>query len=636
MEWCIAEALLILLGTAVYAHKRKNDMKAMSLSLTAGISIAAAVLTAPYFALSYKDPFMIGLKSFRYGAGLVSLSVEPGIVSALGLTGAVKTVYTVLLYIIYLLEPICASLFAVSFSRSVSEWIRFRGHKKVHVFSQLNSKTVAIAESLAESRPDEMPVFCNDEGSGNEDLRMRARAAHALLLKRNEASLHIRKGREYEFYIIEPDTRKVLTDTAKLCGELVKKKYYDRSRVFVRFSASPDCQNMTRDIDRVYGKQVRLRPVDEHDSEAICLLRSYCTELSVPGEHRVVIVGGGAAGAAMLRQAVCVMTGPETASSFVYISKNAAAEASHLKASSPGILEKPLSSYTGAGTSDGDYPIHFYNTDPESADLFDILSSLGEPSLICVTSDDDEMNYDLAQRIKRFFASRKEDLSYPPIACRITDKKLNEMLGSDTGVRLFGNEADRYDYDSLIDPELEEEAKRVHLSYLLATTPNALDVTGSEREKLLEDSDFYGYVNMQSSMASALALVYRRAYILSKKSEEDERPDEEFVREWLEDPGKLKVLGDAEHMRWNAFQKYQGWRKADRDQTKTIAKSTSGRRIRSDEFLLHPALVPLEELPDVEKTTDEIKLNVDPNGNATGFIESDRLILRNLPVILNK
>ena len=135
-------------------------------------------------------------------------------------------------------------------------------------------------------------------------------------------------------------------------------------------------------------------------------------------------------------------------------------------------------------------------------------------------------------------------------------------------------------------------------------------------------------------MASALSLEFRRAYILSKKPEGDKRSDDEFIRGWLDDPQKLSILGDAEHMRWNAYQRVQGWRTADAAQTGTIAVSTSGRRIRSDEFMLHPALVPLEDLPEVEKTTDDIKHGVDPGSSGTGFVESDRVILKNLPLIL--
>lgn len=630
----IVAAIVILIAAVINARKHNNDIKAMSLGLTGGISLAVAVLSAPYYALSYSDPFIICLKSIRYGAGSISLSIEPGIVSALELAEPLNTIYHILLYVLYLLGPVCASLFAVSFSRSVVEWIRFRGHRKIHVFSELNSRTVAIAESLAETRPKEMPVFCNDEEAGDEDLRMRARAAHSLFTRKNEADIPLKKNQNYEFYVINSDVRKVLTETAKLCDELIRKPEYDRTRVFVRYSASDSCLDLIRDLDRTYGSSVKLRPINEDSSEASCLLRNYTSQLSSAGDHSIIIVGGGDTGLSLLKNALCIMTGPESTFSVRFISKNAADEASRLKASSPGIMERPLSSYIGSASEGGEYDIRFYSADPEGSALYEILSAERKPDLVCVTGDDDEQNFSLAQRIKRFYAAQNSDLSYPPIACRVVDKKLNLILGSNDGIRLYGNEADRYGYESLIDPELEEEARRVHLSYMLPSMPNALDLEGDKKEKVLEDTGFYGYANMQSSMASALSLEFRRAYILSKKPEGDKRSDDEFIRSWLDDPQKLSILGDAEHMRWNAYQRVQGWRTADAAQTGAIAVSTSGKRIRSDEFMLHPALVSLEDLPEVEKTTDDIKHGVDPGSSGTGFVESDRVILRNLPLIL--
>ena len=632
----IALALVIIVAALIYARSHRNDIKAMSIGLTAGVSLAVSALTVPYYALSYTDPFMIGIKCFRYGASAVSLNVDPAIVGALELQEPTQTIYKALLYTLYFAGPICASMFVVSFSRTVTEWFHFLGNRKVHVFSELNSRTAAIAESLAETHPREMLLFCNSEEAASDDLSMRARAAHAIFTGKNEAEIPVRRRKEYEFYEIGSDVRKVLADTTNLCSELVRRKSYDQSSVFVRFSASDTYPDMIRDLDRTYGSRVRLRPVDENQSEARSVLRNYCSELSVPGDHEAVIIGGGDAGLAILKDALCIMTGPESRASVRYISVGAASDASRFKASAPEIMEKPLSCYIGAGSEGGDYDIRFYSEDPDGSVLFDILASERTPDLVCITGEDDEQNFSLSQKVKRFYASRSEDLSYPPIACRVRDKKLNEILGDDDGVLLFGNEAHRYRYENLIDPELEEEARRVHLSYLLPSRPDALDITGREREKLLEDTGFYSYVNMQSSMANALSLEYRRAYILTKKPEGDSRTDGEFVADWLNDPGNLSMLGDAEHIRWNAYQRLQGWRRADEAQTGAIAESTGGRRIRSDEFMLHPALVTVEDLPGTEETTDAIKRAVDPSCSGTGFVESDRVILRNLPRILRK
>lgn len=632
----IAAAVAVLIIAAINAAEERNDIKAMSLKITAGISLAVSILVVPYYKLSYTDPLIVGIKSFRYGVGTIGMNIDPTIIDSFDLPEPESTAYRVLLYLLYLAGPVFASLFAISFSRNLSELIRFIGRKKVHIFSELNSRTIAIAESIAASHPDELLVFCNEDPSETEGIKTRARAIHAVMTKRGVSEFPMKKNKQYELYQISSDISASLEDTAELCSKLIKKKGYDPSNVFVRFSASRNLQELVRDLDATYGDKVRLRPIDEYESDALSLLRNYCELLAMPGHKDVVLIGGGDTADAILGASLGILSGPESTFTVYYISKDADKTAARLKASSPEILPLPLENYFENSGDGKEYDIRFFRTDTDGSGLDTALTSIGMPELICITGGDDEKNFCLSQRIKRLFASRSDDLSYPPMACLIRDKKLNEILKGGDGVLFFGNEADRYDYEKVVDPDLEEEARRVHLSYLLPGNPNAMDLTGDAREKLLEESGFYSYVNMQSSMASALALEYRRAYILSKKPENTGLSDEAFIDGYLSNQDLLAALGNAEHRRWNAYQRLQGWRHANETQTAVIAAASKGRRIRSDEFLLHPALVPVEKLAETEESTDRIKLAADPQGRPTGFIWSDRVILSNLQKIITK
>ena len=136
-------------------------------------------------------------------------------------------------------------------------------------------------------------------------------------------------------------------------------------------------------------------------------------------------------------------------------------------------------------------------------------------------------------------------------------------------------------------------------------------------------------------MAQALTLEYRKEYILSRKEVDDGRSDTEFLKDWLEDPENLALLGDVEHLRWNAYQRLHGWRTADMAQVENIAKASGGKRVKSDEIMIHPALVPLEDLPKVEEEADRIKKSVDPLSSPTRYVVLDREILVKLPEILN-
>ncbi|MBQ2085515.1 MAG: hypothetical protein II464_04540, partial [Oscillospiraceae bacterium] len=570
----ILTALIILAATAAIVGKQRTDLKRRTISLTAGVSLAASVLAFPYFHSRIGDLFVSSLKSLRYGfIEMLSMNVEPDVINTIDASGLTLTVYTVLLYVLYAVGPLSASLFFASFSRSFSEWFSLLTHRKIHIFSELNPRTVVIAESLCSEHPRDLLLFCNDNDEDDSDLTLRAIKAGAVLTRKNECDLPHSTKKEYEFYEIGHDIGKVLTDTSNLCGALIKKKNYIPSKTTVRYSVSSDNLELARNLDLSFGSRIRLRPLDENDSTALNMFRKYSVSLTRPGHHDIVIAGGGQLGRSILTMSVNMLIQPDSSFTVHYLSDKACSEASHLKASAPGILNRSLEQYFTSAPEGKNYDIRFYDTDPSGSETLDILSSIKDPDLVCVCSDDDFRNYRLAQSVKRLYASLNPDLAIPMIACCIRDGALNEILVPESGIDLFGNEADLYSYETIIDPDLEDEARRVHLSYLASSEPDALKQPAYIQEQILTDTGFYNYVNLQASLFCALALEYRRAYILNKKEPDDTRDDAVFVRGWLGDPENLELLGNAEHLRWNAYQRFQGWRPASAAQTESIARS---------------------------------------------------------------
>ncbi len=633
----IITALIILAATAVIVRKQRTDLRRRTISLTAGVSLAASVLVFPYFHSKIGDVFMASLKSLRYGFfEMLSMNVEPEVMNSIDASGLARTVYIVLLYMLYIAGPLSASLFFASLSRSFSVWLSLLTHRKIHVFSELNPCTAAVAESLCSAHPRDLLLFCNYSDEDESDLGLRAVKAGAVLTQKNECDLPHSTKKEYEFFEIGPDTGKVLTDTSNLCSSLIKKKNYIPSKTTVRYSVSSDNLELARNLDLSFGSRIRLRPLDESDSTALNMFRKYRVSLTRPGHHDIVIAGGGQLGRSILIMAVNLLIQPDSAFSIHYLSDKAHYEASHLKASAPGILNQSLEQYFTSASAGKNYDIRFYDTDPAGSETLDILSSIKNPDLVCVCGDDDTLNYRLSRAAKRLYASLDPDLAVPVISCCVRNSALNEILMPESGIDLFGNEADRYSYEAIVDPELEDEARRVHLSYLASSEPDALKQPAYIQEQILTDTGFYNYVNLQASLFCALALEYRRAYILNKKEPDDTRDDAVFVRDWLSDPENLELLGNAEHLRWNAYQRFQGWRPASAAQTESIARSSGGSRIKSDEFLLHPALVSVEDLPVVSEVTDRIRQSVAPGSERIRFSQSDRDILAKMPEILGR
>ena len=170
----ILTALIILAATAAIVGKQRTDLKRRTISLTAGVSLAASVLAFPYFHSRIGDLFVSSLKSLRYGfIEMLSMNVEPDVINTIDASGLTLTVYTVLLYVLYAVGPLSASLFFASFSRSFSEWFSLLTHRKIHIFSELNPRTVVIAESLCSEHPRDLLLFCNDN---DEDAMIENRA----------------------------------------------------------------------------------------------------------------------------------------------------------------------------------------------------------------------------------------------------------------------------------------------------------------------------------------------------------------------------------------------------------------------------------------------------------------------------
>ena len=157
----IVIALAVQLFGVYRAMKVRNDYQAFSAILTVTSSVCIGILTFPYFLLFGDDMFITILHTFKYGISSVGLSVDGDIVAALDLKGVEKIIYTLYLYSLYLIGPVSASIFIVSFSRSIVRFFRMLGYKRVHVFSTLDERSLAIYESIVETGEKQVAVFCS-------------------------------------------------------------------------------------------------------------------------------------------------------------------------------------------------------------------------------------------------------------------------------------------------------------------------------------------------------------------------------------------------------------------------------------------------------------------------------------------
>ena len=628
----IIASLLVFAYFVYKALNEKNNFKAMSGILTGGVSLAVSILVLPYFFADTGGILFTIFKSIRYGISAVAMGADPNVTAFFNPSEPLVQIYNSLLYIYYILGPLFASAFLLSFSKSIAEMIRFLGHRRVHIFSELNEYSLTLAKSIKESPEKSTIIFCSSDPSSPDPLTTEANAIKALCSKKSIKDMSLLKSKKYDFYVLADYTEEYFSDLSALCSSLEKSKKYVKKNVTVRYIASSGSLELIRELDRTYGSEVNLRPLDPYSSQAIRIFRKYKDKLAGKSEKRFMIIGAGQQGFEILRNSVTLMTEPDSDLHISIIDKNAKKIISVMKSDYPEVFNLPEECYLGRSSSRAgkNYDITFHDCDIRDHSLIEALNGTERPDLIFITTGDDELNYVISRKLMRFYGQRSDDLSYPDICVRIRSAALLDSLQDTEGIFYFGNTKDIFNINDLVDPEYESSAKRVHLTYL----GDMQSLSDEKQEEILEKTGFYSYVNQDSSFNEAVSMDMKYAYILSRKTYDCD--DIEFVKGWLEDETNLISLSDAEHLRWNAYQRFQGWQLIGEKQEEQVAILTGGKKVKSDDLLLHPAMVPVEDLPEAEKFADDLLSRYSGSPSHTRYVELDRDMCRNLLYILGK
>jgi len=612
-NYIIIAGIVILIGSCLSLIKR-NDIRSMSLTLTGTLSFAAMILVFPYFYLSEDLPIAV-IQSIRFGFSAVAMGVDGSIPYELELQGMQFQIYRFFLYALYILGPLSGSLFLITFSSRIRTLLSFIGKKHFHVFSQINEISLKIASSIHESRENEMLVFCNCENL-DQDLLKQAREINALVLKEKEYRLILLKNRFYEFYEIEEDGRDRFQSAASLCENLTKQDKVQSENLMVRILLKDLNRELILNLERQYADQIPLRPIDEDQALTIEALSQCMDLLSTKKDLKAVVIGEDELSLSFIRNLLCLMIKPESGQ-----------EITLLGPSSSRLLEQ------------------LYNDNPELT-CYDIksldcscgkettlLKTIKQPDIIFVLYKDSNLSYRCSDQIKCYYSSINTDLHCPEILCFVSDGILQKTI-RDAQIHFFGNYEELYSYDRIVNPSLEEAASRVHLSYLRSDYPDILESDSQLQKKILKESGFYRYQNQESSFGMALALKYKKSYILSFRKD-DSIPEEEFIFQWLKDEKNMQAMADAEHNRWMAFERSHGWRLADKQQTKAIIHKYEGSRANDPELRLHPALVENKDLSNVEEMVNEL-LKDYGSSYRVHYLNADRQIIEDMIYILGK
>ncbi len=596
----IAAALVAVLIGVWQVCRSEDDLRSRSLAFTAMLSLAIGILVFPYYHLADDLPIAV-IESIRAGLSGIAMGVDGDIPYAIEMKKTEFLTYRFLLYGLYIIGPLAGSLFLFSFSSTMRALFSSIGQKRFHVFSSLNEESLMIAESILKEK-DGIPVFCSSK-DGDEDLQNEAKGMNALCLMIPVERYRLHKNKKYEFYILEEDEHETLVKASSFCSKLTGKKNYSPENVVVRVFASDAQRELLLNLDKQYAGKVFLRHINVDRSLAIQGMFLCMDEAAVRQDCDVALIADSSLGIEFLKDLICLLIKPEGRSTLSLIGPKASSlHDSFLK-------EAPEADRYKVNVLDCPY-----GREREA------LAKVRYPEIVFVLYEDDEKAYDTAVRLMRDLSAGKDDLVPPKIYCCLDDHDLHRIL-KEENIVLFGDLKTFYTYRNLVNPELEDAAWRVHVSYL-----SSQDVSDADRE------EFHKYQNQEASFAEALALCFKKRYILSFK-DDDSLTDEEFIDKWLSDEENLQKMGDAEHERWNAYQRVHGWRKASPKQTEAIIRKYDGKRANDPDLKLHPAIVENSQLAACERRVNRL-MEKYGSEKRVNYVDADKAIVRKLNEIL--
>ncbi len=558
--WILSAAAAMIKHTA---RRRRRIFNPLT-TLLAGTFMAEALLEFPLYFLSgyrgvnfsadpmwarvWKSALMSLYRAIKLDGDFDAAQKAADILAQEGERG-LALLYSVLVPTVYMLAIVLAIGVVLSFFRNVGAYRRYlmSYFREVYVFTELNERSAALAQSIAENRRCTV-VFANvaeryDEKSSL--LRERAYGMGAICFKKDILSLKLgahSSRKSMSFFAIGTDD----ADNIKRALGIID-EYHSR--------ANTKLYVVSRDIDA----GVILNSADKGSMAVICVrearsliyrmlydMECRAVSLGEPdifakakpsadgvGKIGAVIVGMGKYGTEMIKALswFCQMDGYELSIDAFDMDDS---ETSVFEARCPGLMSCGRSGEPEAAADRRMINIHSAKN-VFSADFAEEIKELKNTTLVFVSLGADEINIKAALTLRLLF---EKENSHPDIYAAVynTDlKKAHERAQNSCGqmydIKFIGDLQSLYSKEVIINRELEDEAKQIHLQW--------------GEEGLFWRNEY----NYSSSQASAL---HARARIACKLQGADKHPDE------LSDEEK-ELIGKIEHRRWSVYMRSEGY-----------------------------------------------------------------------------
>lgn len=496
------------------------------------------------------------------------------------LSDGLRSFYHGVCAIIFVTSPILTFSFVLSFFKNTVSIIKFKSifRKDYYIFSELNEKSIVLAEDIREKKPHATIVFTDVRDEENDEINEiveRAKVISSIIFKKDVTSLNLSKNpnKTMRVFLMSEDDDKNIEAYNSLY-----RVYKERENVSLYLFSKSSVSGLT--FNRPKDVSVRKLKAFRIDTDSFLVsnylyregYELFASAKKIEGQKdkviSIVIVGLGRYGKVFLKNIVwyCQMIGYYLKIN-VFDGDPKAEEI--FRNECPELLDENINGKVIPGDAQYDITIHpgiYTGTD----EFINGIKAIKDVTYVFLSLGTDNLNISTALTLRELYERlglKPIIKTYRPICDKETTfETATNYRGDEYKITFIGDYRTSYSYDTLIDNQFEKEGLEVNRGY-----------GGS-------DIDFWFYeYNYQSSCATAIHNKAKEMCGINLN-----RAPSELTKDELEE---LAVL---EHRRWNAWIRSQGfvWSKGyDRASRNVLGKT-------------HHNIVPFDKLTDEDKFKD--------------------------------
>lgn len=553
-------SLFIFLAFLILAFLTRNKQVKSLLIVTIGTLIAAFLLVFPLYE---QELFLNFFQSFIFVIELPTLSED--VLDFYDKLQTIFPLYRYLLYIYYILAPILTASVLFTFIRN--KILLFRSASKtsktVHIFSELNEKSFKLAKTI--KTKDNIVIICNPNEKSVYNYEAKIKDIMLIQRKMNDINIKRYYGK-IKFYAIEENEDINLNHTLQFINNY---RNTTKNITCYLFSNSKIASILLDSIDK---GNIETIIVNELEKIVYNVLDQKPLYLYANNKHiSVLLVGCGDVGMQFLKTIIWCGQMIDYTLEIKVIDEKATE------------IENKLL-FECRELNSNNYNLKFYET---SVFVKEENLPLENVNYIIVALGDDAKNIEVAIKLRSYY-SKNNTSPFIGLVTKNEEKQkliLNLKNEKEDAYNLypFGSMKELYGTKSILNENIENLAKKVHLLY----------------DK--NDANFKNYnkleYNKKSSRAVALHLKYKIYSVIEKID------IQEFASK-LKDQKIVDLLAENEHNRWLSYERSNGYQKAT---IKDVLEYKS--KVNNHIYhlaKLHPCLIPFKDLDKLSQELSKI------------------------------